>query len=172
MIKSLMKSAVIFGWITCLLLLSCSQQTTPPVSTRTGTEPVPARPSGSSTIENGILANINAYRRSKGLAELKMVDAASQQAEIHSRNMATGKTGFGHDGFSQRVTNTSSVIGRVSAAAENVAFGSETAREVVDGWLKSAPHKKNIEGDYNLTGIGVYANSKGVSYFTQLFLKQ
>jgi uncharacterized protein YkwD len=163
-----MKRIYILLGFACILL-ACSQRTTP-VSTSAGTEPV-ARPSGGS-LENGILANVNAYRKSRGLAELRMVDAANQQALIHSRNMATGKTGFGHDGFSQRVTNTSNVIGRVSAAAENVAFGSRTAKEVVDGWLKSAPHRKNIEGDYNLTGIGVATNSKGVLYFTQIFLKQ
>jgi uncharacterized protein YkwD len=153
------------------VLLSCSQNTTP-VSTSNNTAPVSTRPANTSTIEKGILENINAYRRSRGLSQLQMIDAANQQAEIHSRNMATGKTAFGHDGFSQRVTNVSNTIGRVSAAAENVAYGSETAREVVDGWLKSAPHKKNIEGNYNLTGIGVYANNRGVLYFTQLFLKQ
>lgn len=157
------------GLLCCLLLFSCSHYSTP-VSTSTNTEPVPVK--STSSIENGILANVNAYRRSKGLPDLRMIDAANQQAQIHSRNMASGKTAFGHDGFSQRVTNASNIIGRVSAAAENVAYGSETAREVVDGWIKSSGHRKNIEGNYNLTGIGVYANSRGVLYFTQLFLKQ
>jgi hypothetical protein len=29
------------------------------------------------------------------------------------------------------------------------------AREVVDGWLHSPGHRRNIEGDFRLTGIGL-----------------
>jgi uncharacterized protein YkwD len=49
-------------------------------------------------------------------------------------------------------------------------MGSTTAREVVDNWLKSPMHKKNIEGAFNLTGIGVAADKKGTLYFTQIFV--
>jgi uncharacterized protein YkwD len=149
--------------------ISCNKYTIPV------TQPLPTEPSGTVTngnIEEGILANVNTYRRSRGLATLQMSGAANQQAAQHSRNMATGKTGFSHDGFSQRVNNIVSEIGRVSASAENVAFGNLSAKQVVDVWLKSSGHKKNIEGNYNLTGIGVYPDSKGVLYFTQIFLRK
>ncbi len=151
------------------LTAACSKYTTPV------TTPLPSSPSETVTngnMEEGILANVNAYRRSKGLANLQMSGAASQQAELHSRNMATGKTAFSHDGFSQRITTISNAIGKTSAAAENIAYGSTTARQVVDGWIKSSGHRKNIEGNYNLTGIGVYSDAKGVLYFTQIFLKK
>ena len=36
----------------------------------------------------------------------------------------------------------------VSEVGENVAAGQMTAREVVDGWLNSPGHKKNIEGRF------------------------
>lgn len=155
--------------LTTLGLISCSKYITPV------TTPIPATPSGTVTngnMEEGILANINAYRRSKGLAELQVTGSANRQAAEHSRNMATGAVSFGHDGFQQRVTNIVNVIGRVSASAENVAFGQQTARQVVDGWLKSSGHRRNIEGNYNLTGIGVYSASNGNMYFTQIFLKK
>jgi uncharacterized protein YkwD len=162
--------------ISAVLLFSCSTYT----PGRTTSYPQPSeQPSGpvvttapSGSMEASILANINAHRRSLGLSSLQMIDAANQQAYNHSMNMATGKTAFGHDGFSQRVNNIIAVIGRVSSSAENVAYGSRTASEVVKGWLNSPPHKKNIEGNYNLTGIGVYANRQGTLYFTQLFVKQ
>jgi uncharacterized protein YkwD len=60
----------------------------------------------------------------------------------------------------------------MAASAENVAYGQLSAKAVVDGWLKSAPHKKNIEGNYNLTGIGLAKDRKGVIYFTQIFLRK
>jgi len=54
--------------------------------------------------------------------------------------------------------------------AENVALGQTTAQEAVDSWLSSEGHKQNIEGSYNLTGVGVAQGSDGDLYFTQIFL--
>jgi uncharacterized protein YkwD len=46
-----------------------------------------------------------------------------------------------------------------------------SAKEVVEGWLNSPGHKRNIEGDFTLTGIGVAKNNKGIIYYTQIFTK-
>ena len=64
----------------------------------------------------------------------------------------------------------SSQVAGVNATAENVAFGSTSAREVVDNWLKSPDHKENIEGPYTLSGIGIAADRNGALYFTQIFI--
>jgi len=101
-----------------------------------------------------------------------MVNAASVEAAKHSTAMASKKSGFGHAGFQIRVTNITRQIGPVSAAAENVAYGNLTAQQVVDGWINSPGHKKNIEGNYTLSGIGVAKNDKGVIFFTQIFLRK
>jgi uncharacterized protein YkwD len=45
------------------------------------------------------------------------------------------------------------------------------AREVVDGWLNSPGHRRNIEGDFRLTGIGIAKRSDGMVYFTQIFIR-
>jgi uncharacterized protein YkwD len=92
----------------------------------------------------------------------------SQLAEKHSRDMATGKVKFGHDGFNSRAKTIQKALGSIEIG-ENVASGPMTAREVVDGWLKSPGHKKNIEGNFTLTGIGYAHNKKGDIYFTQIF---
>ena len=123
-------------------------------------------------METDILGYINEHRKAIGKNELKMVAAASTEAAKHSAAMASRRTGFGHGGFEIRVTNITRQIGPVSAAAENVAYGKLTAQQVVDGWLKSPGHKKNIEGSYTLSGIGVAKDSKGVIFFTQIFLKK
>lgn len=151
-----------------LSLVSCSKYTAPETPVAKPSQPAVS----TSSMESSILALINAHRRSRGLPDLQNNDAIRQQSLQHSANMATGKTAFGHNGFEQRVKNFSASVGFVTASAENVAYGSRSARQVVDGWLNSAGHRKNIEGNYNLTGIGVYADRKGVLYFTQLFARK
>lgn len=122
------------------------------------------------TMNQQILQLINEHRKSIGKSDLQMIDVASSQAVQHSRDMMNGATPFGHEGFEQRVDVVKKSIGFINAAAENVAYGQMSADEVVDGWLHSPGHKKNIEGDYNLTGIGVSQNKDGVIYFTQIFV--
>lgn len=82
-----------------------------------------------------------------------------------------GNAAFGHDGFSQRVAAISQAIGRIAASGENVAYGALSAKGVVDVWLNSPPHRKNIEGNYTISGIGVF-DRQGTLYFTQIFLRQ
>jgi uncharacterized protein YkwD len=116
-----------------------------------------------------ILRYMNAYRRKKGLPPMAMNAVMTAEAQKHSENMAARRTSFGHNGFQHRLKRISPALNGLSAAAENVALGSTTAKEVVDNWLKSSVHRRNIEGQYNLTGIGVAADKKGVLYFTQIF---
>ena len=123
-----------------------------------------------STINERILTLINQHRKSIGKGDLKMIDVASAQALQHSKDMMNGRTPFGHDGFKGRADAVKNTIGFINAAAENVAYGQMSAEEVVDGWLHSPGHKANIEGNYNLTGIGVAQSRDGVLYFTQLFV--
>lgn len=123
-----------------------------------------------STMNERILQLVNQHRRSIGKGELKMIDVASSQALQHSKDMMTGRTPFGHEGFDARANAVKNAIGFINGAAENVAYGQLSAEEVVDGWLHSPGHKANIEGDYNLTGIGVAQSRDGVLYFTQFFV--
>jgi len=123
-------------------------------------------------MNDAILYYINQHRKSLGLVPLKFTEVASIQALKHSEDMAERRTGFGHEGFEERIKKISQKLGRIPAAAENVAYGKLTAKEVVNGWLHSPGHKKNIEGNYTLTGIGVSKNSSDVLFFTQLFLRK
>ncbi|THU37354.1 CAP domain-containing protein [Niastella caeni] len=112
---------------------------------------------------------MNEYRRKKKLPPMTMNTVMSAEALKHSENMAARRTSFGHNGFQHRIKRITPALNGVSGAAENVAMGSTTAKEVVSRWLKSPVHKQNIEGRYNHTGIGVAADRKGVLYFTQIF---
>src|SRR5438270_13853234 len=124
------------------------------------------------TLNVDILKLINQHRRSIGLGELQMLDIVNTEAQRHSADMVKGSTPFGHEGFEDRVADIRKATGFIKGAAENVAYGQLTAAEVVDGWLHSPGHKKNIEGDYNFTGIGTVQREDGVIYFTQIFIKK
>lgn len=155
----------------CLLICSglpaCSPKITPPVNTSSAEETPVAE-----NMERSILYYVNQHRRSLGKPVLQLSDMASEQAYRHSRNMANRKTGFGHEGFEKRMELIKKQSGWISASAENVAYGKLSAKEVVKGWLNSPGHKKNIEGNYQFTGIGVYKDSKGILFFTQIFFRK
>ena len=145
-------------------LLKTSTSTTPTSSNQSTTT--------FATIEQAIHTQVNQYRASRGLPALALDSRISQQARTHSQNMASGTVPFSHQGFAQRVEAIGTVI-PYSGAAENVAYNqgyTDPATQAVQGWLKSTGHRQNIEGNYNLTGIGVAKNAKGEYYFTQIFI--
>ncbi|GAO44463.1 CAP domain-containing protein [Flavihumibacter petaseus] len=123
-----------------------------------------------SNLEVDIVTEVNKYRKSIGLPALESSSVVATEAAVHSQRMASGQTPFGHEGFSARLSRINSRLGETSASGENVAYGKMSAHDVVQFWLKSAPHKKNIEGKYNLTGIGISRDSKGNVYYTQIFI--
>jgi uncharacterized protein YkwD len=122
------------------------------------------------SMENEILRLINAYRAQKHLPALQTNAAITATANKHSRNMASGRVGFGHGGFDNRIDKLLHGIKGAHAGAENVAYGSKTAENVVKIWIKSPGHCKNILGKYNLTGIAVARSKKGTLFFTQIFI--
>ncbi len=126
------------------------------------------------SLEQSVLTQINQYRQSRRLPPLTPDSRISTQAQAHSQAMASGRVPFSHNGFQQRVQ----VIARsipYAGAAENISYNMghpDPATQAVQSWLKSSGHRKNIEGSYDLTGIGVAQNSKGEYYFTQIFIKR
>jgi uncharacterized protein YkwD len=129
-------------------------------------------PSTASMVQ-AIHSQVNQYRASKGLRPLTLDSRISAQSLAHSQAMASKKVPFSHQGFQARVDAIKRSI-PYQGAAENVAFNfnmPNPADQAVQGWLKSKGHRQNIEGDYNLTGIGVSRNAKGEYYYTQIFIK-
>lgn len=123
------------------------------------------------SMSSEILRLVNQHRRSIGRPPLQANSFISSVALGHSRDMLSGKTPFGHDGFHERIDRIRKKLGPLHIAAENVASGPMSAREVVDGWLHSPGHRRNIEGDFRLTGIGLAFGSNGNIFFTQIFAK-
>ncbi|HEY9625325.1 MAG TPA: CAP domain-containing protein [Crinalium sp.] len=124
-------------------------------------------------LEQAIYAQINQYRQQRRLPPLTLDERISQQARSHSQAMAQ-QGRINHDGFGDRLRAINQVI-PYSSGAENVAYNrgfSDPATRAVQGWLTSTGHRQNIEGQFNVTGIGVAKNSRGEYYFTQIFIRR
>jgi uncharacterized protein YkwD len=127
-----------------------------------------------STLEREIHSRVNEYRASRGLPPLTFDVRVAEIARSHSAAMASGRRPFSHEGFEQRTQAVLAVIPSARAFAENVAYDSRTgprlAELVVQGWIQSSEHRENLEGPYQITGIGVAVAPNGWRYFTQLFV--
>lgn len=121
-------------------------------------------------LQQEILTYVNEHRTSKGLTPLVMNDTIVPAAIAHSKYLAFKTISLNHDNFEERMYALIKQLKRVTGAAENVADGKMSAKEVVSAWLNSPGHRDNIEGNYNITGIGIVRNRQGVLYYTQIFL--
>ena len=124
------------------------------------------------TMNADIINGVNEYRKTKGLPPLHLLALAATEAARHSSNMASKKIAFGHAGFNNRALDIANELHGTSSTGENIAYGKMSWKQVIDAWLKSPDHKANIEGNFNYTGVGVAKDSRGVVYYTQIFVKK
>ena len=116
-----------------------------------------------------ILSLTNQFRKSEGLPVLIMKQQLNELAQKHSADMASGRVAFGHAGFGGREAKAQREIKGVYSFAENVAYGVNSANEVVTMWKNSPGHRRNMLGSYKYIGIGTAKDSKGQIYFTEVF---
>ncbi|HBF5909902.1 CAP domain-containing protein [Clostridioides difficile] len=58
-----------------------------------------------------------------------------------------------------------------NTAGENIAMGQKTPKEVVNAWMNSEGHRKNIMNpNFSKIGVGVAQKSGGSIYWTQIFV--
>lgn len=87
-------------------------------------------------------------------------------AIVHSEDMAKNKF-MGHTGSDGSDPGTRIALAgyKIRAAGENVAAGHTSVQEVMNGWLKSPGHCKNImNSNYKEVGVAMVNN-----YWTQVF---
>lgn len=149
-------------------------QSLPSENTATSTVSQSSKPAEFAAMEESVHQQVNQYRQSRNLPPLKLDARISEQSRIHSQDMASGKVPFSHNGFEGRVKAIAKSI-PYRKAGENVAYNmgySNPGKQAVEGWIKSPGHRQNMEGDFNLTGIGISKNAKGEYYLTQVFIKR
>jgi len=116
---------------------------------------------------------VNQYRAGRRLPALRFDTAVARVARAHSLEMARGSVPLGHDGFTSRANAVERFVA-FDEIAENVALNDypreRTVTVAIDGWLHSVHHRENIEGKFDLTGVGIARSRNGTYYFTQVFV--
>ena len=91
-------------------------------------------------------------------------------ARAHSEDMAV------RDFFAHRAPGGSEPSDRAQAAGytgpvgENIAYNAQTPEEVMEGWMNSPGHCRNImDTSYVSLGVGLYVNEAGETWWTQVF---
>lgn len=124
-------------------------------------------------LERQIFEKVNQYRVQRGMRALRIDPRIAVQARAHSRAMADRRVPFGHYNFKQRARQVDRIISsrRVS---ENVAYifsHNDPAKRAFEGWLRSESHRRAIEDNFSITGIGVAMGDRGALYFTQIYVR-
>lgn len=123
-----------------------------------------------SSIELDVLHLVNVHREQQGLPALLHMDESSVQAAGHNEHMIENDE-VCHDFFGNRYQALVNSV-NAKAVSENVAFGYRTAEAVVNAWIKSDGHRKNLEGEHTHFGISVKEGKDGKFYFTNIFVRK
>ncbi|MCZ2525001.1 MULTISPECIES: CAP domain-containing protein [Streptomyces] len=126
-----------------------------------------AAPAASDAVKR-VLELVNAERGKVGCAPLSLNDKLMAAAQAHSEDMAAHRnmshTGSDGSSPSERIKRAGYTAG---ASAENVAYGYSTPEKVMDGWMTSDGHRRNILNcSYKDIGIGL---AQPGNYWTQDF---
>ena len=122
-------------------------------------------------LEEDVLKYTNQFRKSNKLPALVLHKDLNEIASQHSEDMAKGRKGFGHEGFEKRQSKVQKTFKPFNGIAENVAYGVEGGKEVVEIWKNSKGHRKNLLGNYKYMGIGTARDRRGIIYYTQIFVR-
>ncbi|XMO86461.1 CAP domain-containing protein [Algibacter sp. AS12] len=124
-----------------------------------------------SQMDYDIAEIINDYRVSRGLSKLNILAEASKEAFLHNLYMVE-KGEASHDYFIERLENLKKNV-HAKSVSENVGFGYSSAQSIVNAWLKSENHRKNIETpEFTDLGISSKEDVNGRHYFTNIFVKR
>lgn len=144
------------------------QPTAKPTATPTANPVV----SSENEMEQEVLSIVNQERAARGLNALTWAEDLANVARAHSSDMIS-RNFFSHtnpDGQSPFDRLKSNGIS-YRAAAENIAYGQRSAKDVMNSWMNSSGHRANIlNANLKEIGIGAVKNQKGTIYWTQVFV--
>ncbi len=147
--------------------------TATPASTATQCTPAAGWGKNRPDLAAQVVTLVNSYRASKGLRPLGVSASLTASSSWKSLHMA-GNGYFAHDDpppVSRSAYQRAKDCGfNGDAWAENIAWGYTSARSVVDGWLRSAGHRANMDNpSFTSTGVGVASSSDGRIFWSQSF---
>lgn len=132
-----------------------------------GPAPIVVTSSVDTREEQECLNLVNKFRRENGLPSLVFSRRLTSIAQPHTDAMLSGRTPLGHSGFNERSGRVPSAI----STGENVGYEkgySNPVQTLVDGWINSPPHRKNLLGNFNQMGCA-FAHRGDLWYGTQFF---
>lgn len=128
--------------------------------------PIPQAIDSNDPLVGAIVAAHNKIRAEAKLPPLKFAPLLAQAAQIQATDMAE------HDQMKHEGTDGSTPSDRIrrvgyhfQTSGENVAMFYPDVEQVMQGWLDSPPHKKNILGDFTELGVARVDNKEGKPYW-------
>lgn len=121
-----------------------------------------------------LLELVNTHRMNLGLKKLIVGNPLKSEIQVHTNNMASATTPFGHSGMSFRCTKAKSAMGGGNLCGEVVAESSKgaSAQDVFSQWMNSLGHRAKIEeARYNRVGIGMSLDKDKDLYSGMLLLE-
>lgn len=120
--------------------------------------------------EQEVIDLTNAERKKEKLNPLKAAPLLFASARKHSANMAK-KDELEHELDDKTVKDRIVAEGyKFGRLAENIAKGQKSPKAVLEAWMNSDGHRKNIlTPELTEIGIGIEKNAKGQIYWTQNF---
>ena len=120
--------------------------------------------------EERCLAILNRHRKQAGLPPLEYSRKLAEIIAPHNHECSLRNVPVGHDGFHERAKK----IPRMKRAGENVGMCKtrfDYIEVLMQRWMESDHHRKNILGDYNKVGMAFEMNDKGEWFGSHLFAK-
>ena len=133
----------------------------------------PSDPSVSSEFntayEDEVIRLVNAQRAKYGLSPLQKDTGAVSVAHLRAKEIVQSFSHTRPNGTSC-FTAAKELGVSYSTAGENIAYGYGNPEQVVNGWMNSEGHRKNIlSASYSKIGVGCY-KSGNVLYWSQFFI--
>lgn len=130
---------------------------------------IPSLDTSVTSYEKEVVRLVNEIRRENGLNPLTEDWELSRVARYKSQDMLDNKY-FSHTSpvYGSPFTMMKNFGLSYRSAAENIAKGQSTPKEVVNAWMNSSGHRANIlNASYKKIGVGYVKNGH---YWTQMFI--
>lgn len=124
-------------------------------------------------IEREVIKLVNAEREKYGLKAYGHNWELSRVARYKSNDMRDNNY-FSHTSpiYGSPFTMMKNFGIRFTSAGENIAKGQKSASSVVNAWMNSSGHRANIlSSTFTEIGVGYAIDSKGTTYWTQMFIR-
>ena len=126
------------------------------------------------TMKQQVVNLVNQERKQRGLKLYQDNTKVAKVAQIKAEDMRDNNY-FSHQSptYGSPFEMLKQFNVKYTAAGENIAKGQRTAEEVMNSWMNSPGHRKNIlSKKYTQIGIGLAKNDRGANYWVQMFIRE